>query len=303
MRARITTCFAVAATLASAPAAVAAPDRQGTVTPAASFAWSGDATTAVGLVGVPADDAAGFCSKGPTNYCDVTLLQTTARGNLQIDMPEAGDGQTHDFDLAVYRSTAAGIASIPLGTSAAPGGPESVLVEDAPAGYYVAFIIYTVSAGLEAPSATATLMPPTTPEPEPPAPAAPVEPPKPTVDAAPTSRISGLARSMRARSFRRLSGTAADDVAIAEVHVAITRARGSRCYSLNTRGRWTRSIRRSGRCIPRVFLLAEGAERWSLRIRRPLPRGAYVVHSRAVDNAEQAEPLFGPANSRVLRLR
>ena len=40
---------------------------------------------------------------------------------------------------------------------------------------------------------------------------------------------------------------------------------------------------RGGACAPRTFLKARGAERWTFRLPRRLPRGRYLLVARAVD--------------------
>jgi hypothetical protein len=98
---------------------------------------------------------------------------------------------------------------------------------------------------------------------------------------------SSFARTSRlsARSLR-LRGTAAGSgCAVRQVRVAVARKTGSRCRFLQASGRF--GSPRS--CLRTTYLRARGTRRWSLTTRARLPRGSYLVWSRAIDSAGTIE--------------
>ena len=66
----------------------------------------------------------------------------------------------------------------------------------------------------------------------------------------------------------------------------------ARCLSLrSTKARFKRQKAKRRRC-PRLFLKAKGTKKWKFKLKRRLPRGRYVVYSRAVDKLGLAETSF-----------
>jgi len=145
--------------------------------------------------------------------------------------------------------------------------------------------------------------------PQPPA-SSPVSGPGPLVaDRRPSSQIALNARVVSTRSGRTIAGTATDDHAIRRVTLSVVRrsvgAGKLRCRALTARGRW-RSYRPAGRtCAPRFLLVARGTAKWSRQLKRRLPRGRYVITSRATDDAGQSEVGFSTrlGNRRTVRAR
>lgn len=85
-------------------------------------------------------------------------------------------------------------------------------------------------------------------------------------------RVSGRARRGRGPIARRR-------LRVTRVHVAVRRL-GGRCRWLaSKRGRLRKGSGR--RCNRPVWLRAEGIRRWSLALDSPLPRGSYLLYSRA----------------------
>jgi Tol biopolymer transport system component len=126
-------------------------------------------------------------------------------------------------------------------------------------------------------------------------------------DRRPSSRIALKARVAATRSWRTIAGTATDDHAIRRVKLSVVRrsivAGRLRCRALTARGRW-RTYRPAGRsCRPRFLLTARGTTKWSLRLKRRLPNGRYVITSRATDNAGQREIGFSTALGNLRKLR
>ena len=107
-----------------------------------------------------------------------------------------------------------------------------------------------------------------------------------------TSRIT--------RSALRLRGTARGrGCAVSKVRVAIARKSGSQCRFLRSNGRF--SARRS--CLRTSYLTARGKTRWSLNKRVRLPRGSYLIWSRAIDSAGQIERKAKARNLLARRVR
>ena len=127
-----------------------------------------------------------------------------------------------------------------------------------------------------------------------------------TADRWPRSRIV-LKRRVVARSWRTIAGTATDDHAIRRVRLSVVRrsvvAGRLRCRALTPRSRW-RTYRPAGRsCRPRFLLAARGTTKWSLRLKRRLPRARYTVASRATDYAGLRENRFSTTLGNVRNVR
>ena len=101
---------------------------------------------------------------------------------------------------------------------------------------------------------------------------------------APVSRFTKRSRMTRKRL--RLRGTARGrGCKIRRVRVAIGRKVGSKCRFLKADGRFGK--RRS--CLRTTYINAKGTRRWKLHRKVRLPRGKYLVWSRAIDSAGQVE--------------
>jgi hypothetical protein len=109
-----------------------------------------------------------------------------------------------------------------------------------------------------------------------------IEPPPPVVVPDKLAvRITRPHRGTRARTLRRVRGTASGPVS--RVDVAVVRVRRSACRSLTPTGRLAKKARPAGRtgCTAGRFLQATGTTSWALRLRHRLPAGRYVVFARA----------------------
>jgi hypothetical protein len=71
---------------------------------------------------------------------------------------------------------------------------------------------------------------------------------------------------------------------LSRVSVAIERKVGKRCQHVLRNG----SLGKAGACS-HVWLPAKGKASWSLHLRHKLPRGSYMVSTRAVDSAGNVE--------------
>jgi hypothetical protein len=109
------------------------------------------------------------------------------------------------------------------------------------------------------------------------------------------------------------AGTAqANRAAVARVHVALLRATGGavatasqrRCrWLVSARGRFRR-VRPTGRvCDKPIWRRAKGTRRWSFAIRKRLPKGRYVLYSRATNRAGVSESSFRAADRNRIAFR
>ena len=71
---------------------------------------------------------------------------------------------------------------------------------------------------------------------------------------------------------------------VKRISVAITRKVGKRCQSLKRNGRLGRAT-----ACRQIWLPAKGSKKWTFRLRHQLPRGTYVVSTRAADSAGNIE--------------
>ena len=134
--------------------------------------------------------------------------------------------------------------------------------------------------------------------------------PPPVVNKRPTSRITGLKAKVHRAKLKRFKGTASDpDGNLARVDVAVTRALGGarasaarkRCLVLGAKGRLVKGARKGGRCLPH-FLKARGKAKWRFTLKKRLPRGRYVVYSRATDSRGLRQKGFSAKNRKALRV-
>jgi hypothetical protein len=106
---------------------------------------------------------------------------------------------------------------------------------------------------------------------------------------APASRYTRRA-ARRARRTRVLRGTAADvGCGLDRVEISVLRRHGKRCRPLTARGR----LARAKSCARRTWLPVRGASRWSFRLPKRLPAGAYAIRTRAFDFAGNVERPHG----------
>ena len=120
------------------------------------------------------------------------------------------------------------------------------------------------------------------------------------LDLPPRSLLAKPAGRLPRRRARLVAGTARDNSGVDRVEVALgRRLPGGRCAWL---GRGTRLL--PGRCAEPRFLRARlsGGLRFTLRLGRLLPRGTYVLRSRAVDLGGQVERTRPGRNAVSFRL-
>jgi hypothetical protein len=116
---------------------------------------------------------------------------------------------------------------------------------------------------------------------------------------APESAVTRTS-SRLSRSGLRLRGTARGrGCSVRQVRVAIGRKVGKQCRFLKANGRF--GAKRS--CLRTQYLRAKGTTRWTLNKRVRLPRGSYLVWSRAIDSAGQIERKAKARNLLARRIR
>jgi hypothetical protein len=123
-------------------------------------------------------------------------------------------------------------------------------------------------------------------------------------DAAPHSRIVAPARSVKARKLKGFRGTASDDRGVARVGIALVRVKPG-CRTLGSGGRFATRKLSGKKCVLAGFLKAKGTGKWTFKLRHRLPRGRYVLYSRATDSAGHSEAAFTLAagNRAAFRVR
>jgi uncharacterized delta-60 repeat protein len=104
----------------------------------------------------------------------------------------------------------------------------------------------------------------------------------------PVSAITWPRRGSKLRRAKSLRGTSRGVLRVDRVEIALVRRAGRRCDYLTSR-RPTfqpRGLQRTGsNCTQLIWKRASGTTAWSYKLRRPLPRGAYVLYSRARSGA------------------
>jgi Ca2+-binding RTX toxin-like protein/Tol biopolymer transport system component len=120
------------------------------------------------------------------------------------------------------------------------------------------------------------------------------------IDLAPRTLIDAPLGKLARRKARSVTGSAQDDSAVVRVDVSMSRSVGhGRCLWL---GRGSMVVR--GRCARPVWVPARlvSGLRFSLQIRRLLPRGTWRLRTRALDRQGTLEPARSGTNSVTLRL-
>jgi Ca2+-binding RTX toxin-like protein len=120
------------------------------------------------------------------------------------------------------------------------------------------------------------------------------------IDLAPRTLVDAPLGKLPRRKARSVTGSAQDDSAVVRVDVSMSRSIGhGRCLWL---GRRSKVIR--GRCARPVWVRARlvNGLRFSLQIRRLLPRGKWRLRTRALDEQGTLEPARSGSNLVTLRL-
>jgi hypothetical protein len=106
---------------------------------------------------------------------------------------------------------------------------------------------------------------------------------------APTSKYTSRA-ARRAKRTRLLRGTARDvGCGLDRVEISVARKVGRKCRYLAGRSKLSRRSTSCGR--PTRWLKVKGTTHWAFRFPKRLPKGSYVVRTRATDFAGNVEHL------------
>ncbi|HEV2999169.1 MAG TPA: hypothetical protein VGW75_00415 [Solirubrobacteraceae bacterium] len=312
---------AATAVLVTAATALAAPNREASLTPGGpGYGWDGGPISGGALFA----EVGAVVPCGPGKECDDTLIRAPQRGQLvvEIDSPDAHPGQ--DIDLYVFESDEEGTPGRQLKSSTTATSKESVTV-NVPGGIYLARVVAAAAADATFDgTATQAVLPPLDEDRRPPDFGPDPAPPPagsgggagggaggggagggisgssrttpPIGNAAPSSRVR-----RPGRRSRTLAGVASDpDGTVLYVDVALVRLRSDgRCRALSPRG----TFRRIRKCTAPPFVRARGTGRWKVRMKRPLAPGRYALYSRATDNAGRPEGGFGAGNLLKFRVR
>jgi hypothetical protein len=255
-----------------------------------SAKWEG--TGSGSLATQDAMDAAG-CQPG-LHECYDTLIEVTEPGTLGVKTSNSEDpackSTACDTDLQIFQSDASGEPKKELQESAAatPTSEEAVSVRVTTPGFYLARIDYAICASCTVP-AEATLKPTGV-----------VTPPGTGVpgDAVPAV----TAKKPGSKKVKTFSGTASDDKGIAKVHVGIIQlGKKGKCKDVKANGKLKAH---KGQCTqPGAWIAAKGTTAWSLKLKKPLKKGKYVLFARATDTAGQTQGGYGPANRKAFKVK
>jgi hypothetical protein len=237
-------------------------------------------------------DAAG-CQ--PTIHdCYDTLIEVTEPGTLAVKTTNSQDpackGGTCDTDLQIFQSDSSGEPKKELQESAQadPTSNEAVSVKVAAPGFYLARIDYAICASCTVP-AEATLKPTGT-----------TTPPGTGVpgDAVPAV----TAKKPGAKKVKTFKGTASDDKGVAKVEAGILQlGKKGKCKDLAANGKLKKH---KGQCTqPGIWIAAKGTTAWTLKLKKPLKKGKYLLFARATDTTGQTQGGFGPANRKAFTVK
>jgi hypothetical protein len=137
-----------------------------------------------------------------------------------------------------------------------------------------------------------------------------VPPPPPPANDEPHSHIKGLKSKVKAKKLKSFHGTASDKDGVARVQIALVGFKGGAhvaakkrgaCLLLQSNGRLKSSKADSkNRCTKRKWLAAKGTTSWTFKLKKKLPKGSYVLFSRAIDTKAKLESHFsGKRGNRV----
>ena len=251
--------------LAITGTAAAQADRTATLSAAStSFKWTGP----IGFGLVTFSDQAGLpgCGTPILHDCDYTLLHVTTPGKVTVKTTTSSP-TTLDTSISIYASDASGTAGKPKANadSSSPNvNEQAAWTSDAPDAYWLVEIHYLDAIGGDY-NGEATLQP-----------GEGIEP----ATVAPTVKVSSPKKSVKSSKFKSISGTAADDTAVSKVEVAVLSGKGSSCKSLTSKGSFAKA-----NCANPKFLAAKGTSKWSLKLKKKIKKGSYVVLVKATDDA------------------
>jgi hypothetical protein len=258
----LTLAIALVGTAAAAPARTAQLNAGST-----SYKWTGP----IGFGLVTFSDQAGLpgCGTPILHDCDYTLLHVTTPGKLTMKTTTSSP-TTLDTSISIYASDASGTIGKPKANadSSSPNVNEQAAwtSEEADA-YWLVEVNYLDVIGGDY-NGEVTLVPGEGLE---------------AATAGPTVKVSSPKKSVKSSKFKSISGTASDDTAVAKVEVAVLKGKGSKCQSMTAKGSFAKA-----NCASPKFLAAKGTTKWSLKLKKKLKKGSYVVLVKATDDGGTA---------------
>ena len=106
------------------------------------------------------------------------------------------------------------------------------------------------------------------------------------------SDINRFSSRVKAKDLKGFSGTASSERPISRVEIALVslkkgakaaRRHAPRCVALNSRRLMTQRRTIGKKCADLLWVSADGTDSWHFDLKRKLPKGNYVLYSRAVD--------------------
>jgi hypothetical protein len=287
----ITALLGILAVLAVSALAAAAPANKVKLG-GGTYSAKWEATGSGALATQTTMDEAG-CQPG-IHDCYDTLIEVTEPGTLAAKTTDSQDpackSTACDTDLQVFTSDSSGEPKKELQESAqaTPTSNEAVSVKVTTPGFYVVRVDYAICANCTVP-AEATLKP-----------SGAITPPGTGVpgDAVPAV----TAKKPGAKKVKTFKGTASDDKGIAKVEAGIIQlGKKNKCKDLAANGKLKKH---KGQCTqPGIWLKAKGTTAWTLKLKKPLKKGKYVLFARATDSAGQTQGGYGPANMKKFTVK
>jgi hypothetical protein len=270
---------ALLALLVAAAPALAEPNRKTTLGPGAGqFAWDSSGT-GIAATSTIYDEIG--CT--PINDCDDTLVELKSDGTLLVKT--SSSDPVIDTDLTVWESDEQGTAKKQIINAAGTDVTSNEeTTQQLTAGFYLVRIFYAVAVAGSV-KGEATFTPDAA---APPAAGDGATPP--AANNPPATKLSTKAK-VKAKSLKSISGTATDDGKVAKVEVGVLQLGSSgSCKAMTSAG----SFKSQAGCgEPKSFLRAKGTARWSLKLRKKLKKGRYVVFVRATDDKGAATTARG----------
>jgi hypothetical protein len=277
--------LAATALVCALPASAgAAPARNGNLSAASpNYAWDGAVASGIAAT---ADIHDALPCQAPVETCDETLIKIDEPGNLAVKIVGQGPGAV-DLDLYVYVSDESGKPGKFMKSSTGATAEEQTTAEIEEAGYYLVQVTYATAfqAGYKGTSTFEAL-----PAATPPAPAGGTG--GTPANVAPKTAISAPKGKVSRSKLKGFRGTASDDSAISKVQIGLVQVRGDTCKALTAKG----TFAKLAKCTAPPLLAAKGTKSWTFKLRKPLPKGTYVLYARATDDKGLAEGGYGPQN-------
>ena len=124
---------------------------------------------------------------------------------------------------------------------------------------------------------------------------------------APRSRFKKTARISSSKRKLRLRGTSSDrgcgrnrKGTVRRIRISIAKRTGKKCLSMRANGKLAK---KKTSCKRTRYVSAKGKTKWTLKLKRRLPKGRYQIWVRGIDAAGNVERKSRKRNFKRLRLR